>query len=232
MREIVLDTETTGLDPKSGDRVVEIGCVELLNFIPSGRVWHHYFNPDRDVPQAAFEVHGLSTEFLSGKPRFAELAQDFLEFIEGDKLIIHNASFDVGFLNAELARLDRPVITMDRVFDTLALARRKHPGASNSLDALCKRYRIDNAARTKHGALLDSELLAEVYVELVGRRQADLDLAAATREANAAAGPGLAGAALPRVTLPSRLSQAEAQAHRDFVKTLGPSALWKDYSET
>ena len=232
MREIVLDTETTGLDPKTGDRVVEIGCVELINYIPSGQVWHHYFNPERDMPQAAYEVHGLSTEFLGTKPRFAELAEAFLEFIEGDKLIIHNANFDIGFLNAELARLEQPPITMDRVLDTLALARRKHPGASNSLDALCKRYRIDNGARSKHGALLDSELLAEVYVELIGRRQAKLDLAAARRDL-AQTGPGQAAPIeAPQTTLPPRLSEAESEAHRAFIETLGATPIWADYNES
>jgi DNA polymerase-3 subunit epsilon len=228
MREIVLDTETTGLDPKSGDRVVEIGCIELLNYIPSGQVWHEYLNPDRDMPQAAFEVHGLSTEFLSAMPRFSDLAEDFLKFIDGDRLIIHNASFDIGFLNAELDRLSHPQITMDRVIDTLALARRKHPGASNSLDALCKRYQIDNAARTKHGALLDSELLAEVYIELTGRRQADLGLASIARAPKTADVAGGSAEQVTREILPSRLTAAEADAHRAFVETLGPGALWHD----
>jgi len=228
MREIVLDTETTGLDPGSGDRVVEIGCIELVNHIPSGEVWHNFFNPERDMPRAAFEVHGLSSEFLAAKPRFAELAEDFLGFIEGGRLIIHNAGFDIGFLNAELERLSLPVITMDRVVDTLALARRKHPGAPNSLDALCRRYRIDNAARTKHGALLDSELLAEVYVELIGRRQADLGLAAAARDIAPAEG-GERSPAAARAPLPSRLTVEETEAHRAFVKTLGAGALWHAY---
>ncbi|MCG8562330.1 MAG: DNA polymerase III subunit epsilon [Hyphomicrobiales bacterium] len=228
MREIVLDTETTGLDPASGDRVVEIGCVELLNHIPTGRDWHYYFNPEREMSQGAYEVHGLSTEFLSDKPLFKDLADDFLSFIEGAQLVIHNASFDVGFLNAELKRVGRKVITMDQVVDTLALARRKHPGAANSLDALCKRYQIDNSARTKHGALLDSELLAEVYVELTGKRQARLELAAEGAAAVAEGGGPVAIRPRPE-PLPPRLSESETASHREFVATLGDDALWKGY---
>ncbi|MFQ5626134.1 MAG: DNA polymerase III subunit epsilon, partial [Methyloligellaceae bacterium] len=178
MREIVLDTETTGFDALGGDRIVEIGCVELINHIPSGRKWHSYLDPERDMPQPAFEVHGLSGEFLKGKPLFADIAGDFLAFIEQDNLIIHNADFDVGFLNAELGRIDDAPIAMDRVTDTLALARRKHPGASNSLDALCKRYGVDASGRKTHGALIDCGLLACVYVELIGAHQADLELKA------------------------------------------------------
>lgn len=225
MREIVLDTETTGLDPASGDRVVEIGCVELMNHIPSGATWHEYMNPERDMPRAAFEVHGLSSEFLADKPLFAALADDFLAFLADARLIIHNASFDMGFLNAELKRIDKPPIPMDQVVDTLALARRKHPGAQNSLDALCKRYQIDNSARTKHGALLDSELLAEVYVELIGRRQARLELS----QSRAARGhrPGTAHELPTRAkALPPRLSETEIRDHKAFVATLGPDALW------
>jgi DNA polymerase-3 subunit epsilon len=172
MREIVLDTETTGLDPKSGDRLIEIGCVELLNRIPTGREFHRYINPERDVPAEVVAVHGLSGAFLQDKPLFADVAEAFLDFIAADALVIHNAGFDVGFLNAELARLARPQITMDRVTCTLQLARRRHPAGPNSLDALCKRYGIDNSQRTKHGALMDSVLLAEVYIELLGARQA------------------------------------------------------------
>ena len=229
MREIILDTETTGLDPKSGHRVVEIGCVELVNNIPSGQTWHHYFNPERDMPLAAFEVHGLSSEFLATKPLFAELADDFLKFVEGARLVAHNASFDMGFLNAELTRLERPPITMDKVIDTLALARRKHPGAQNSLDALCKRYRIDNSARTRHGALLDSELLAEVYVELTGKRQAKLELTA-LQQGRAQDQVGESRAFERPEPLPSRLSEAELQAHEKFIAKLGDGAIWIDYS--
>ncbi len=180
MREIVLDTETTGLNPNGGDRLIEIGCVELINRIPTGREYHVYINPERDVPAEAEAVHGLSTQFLLDKPLFKVVASDFMVFIADDPLVIHNAAFDVGFLNAELARLRLGPITMDRVVDTLQLARRKHPGGPNSLDALCKRYGIDNSNRIKHGALMDSLLLADVYIELLGERQATLVLADTT----------------------------------------------------
>ncbi|MGD9868469.1 MAG: DNA polymerase III subunit epsilon, partial [Hyphomicrobiales bacterium] len=176
MREIVLDTETTGLDPATGDRIVEVGCVELVNHIPTGRVWHQYLNPERDMPEAAFKVHGLSSEFLKDKPLFAAVAKDFVDFIEDARLVIHNASFDIGFINSELARCELAPVGFERVVDTLALARRKHPGAQNSLDALCRRYQVDSSARRKHGALLDAELLAEVYIELIGGHQARLEL--------------------------------------------------------
>lgn len=225
MREIVLDTETTGLDPASGDRVVEIGCVELVNHIPSGRTWHCYINPERDMPQAAFEVHRLSAEFLADKPLFRDVAAAFIEFIEDARLVIHNASFDVGFLNAELKRLERPAIGVERVVDTLALARRKHPGASNSLDALCKRYGVDASNRTSHGALIDAELLAKVYIELIGGHQADLDLSARVLSR---AG-GVQSAPVRPAPLPSRLTPEERHAHRDFVAALGDQALWRRY---
>jgi DNA polymerase-3 subunit epsilon len=167
MREIILDTETTGLNPQGGDRLIEIGCIELINRIPSGREFHRFINPERDVPPEAEAVHGLSTAFLKDKPLFADVAGDFLEFLAGDSIVIHNAAFDVGFLNFELGRLSLGAITMDRVTCTLQLARRRHPAGPNSLDALCKRYGIDNTKRTKHGALVDSLLLAEVYIELL-----------------------------------------------------------------
>lgn len=177
MREIVFDTETTGLDPYKGDRIVEIGCVELYNTIPTGQTFHVYLDPERDMPEEAFRVHGLSREFLTGKPLFAAIADDFLAFIGDDsRLIAHNAEFDMRFINAELERLGRGRIAAERIVDTLVLARRKHPGASNSLDALCARYGVDTSRRTKHGALLDSELLADVYAELIGGRQAALGL--------------------------------------------------------
>lgn len=224
MREIVLDTETTGLDPQNGDRVVEIGCVELVNHIPTGKTYHCYIDPQRDMPQAAFDVHGLSTEFLSGKPLFADVVEDFLGFIGDDGLIIHNASFDIGFLNAELETAGASLISMSRVTDTLALARRKHPGASNSLDALCRRYGIDTSDRMLHGALIDCSLLAAVYIELIGGHQADLELTSAAR---AAAGSGAAAGAFKRPQpLASRLSDEEREAHKRFVATLGPTALW------
>ena len=164
MREIILDTETTGLDPNEGHRLVEIGCVEMIDRNPTGATWHKYFNPERDMPVEAFNVHGLSAEFLSDKPLFAELAQEFVDFVGDAHLVIHNAGFDMRFLNAELKRVNLAVLAMDRVVDTLAMARRKHPGARASLDELCQRYGIDNSKRVKHGALLDAEILAEVYI--------------------------------------------------------------------
>src|ERR1700758_2602276 len=182
MREIVLDTETTGLDPLRGDRLVEIGCIEIFNRMPTGQTYHVYMNPERDMPAEAFAVHGLSTEFLSAKPLFPEVVDDFLEFIADAPLVIHNASFDISFINADLARIKRPPIARDRLVDTLLLARRKHPGVSNRLDDLCSRYAIDNSRRTKHGALLDAELLAEVYIDLIGARQSQLILASEIRD--------------------------------------------------
>jgi DNA polymerase-3 subunit epsilon len=231
MREIVLDTETTGLDPKSGDRLIEVGCVELLNRIPTGREFHRFVNPERDVPADAVAVHGLSAAFLKDKPLFADVAEDFLEFIAGDGLVIHNAAFDVGFLNAELDRLSHPQITMDRVTCTLQLARRRHPAGPNSLDALCKRYGIDNSQRTKHGALVDSALLAEVYIELLGVRQAALGLAMEGREsfAGEAGAIGKRRATQRPVPLEPRLSTEAEVAHLVFIETLGPQALWRRY---
>jgi len=181
MREIVLDTETTGLDPGSGHRIVEIGCLELVNHVPTGQTYHQYINPERPMPVEAFEVHGLGDDFLAGFPPFAEVAQAFLEFIADATLVIHNAGFDMKFLNAELIQLGLPRLPMSRAVDTIQLARARFPGAQASLDALCRRFEIDNSARTKHGALLDSELLAEVYLELIGGRQPDLDLLTARK---------------------------------------------------
>ena len=180
MREIVLDTETTGLDPRKGDRVVEIGCVELINHVPTDNEYHVYINPERDMPTAAFEVHGLSEEFLSDKPVFADVAQGFLDFVGDSPLVIHNASFDMGFLNAELKMLGRPILPADRAIDTLMMARKKFPGSPSSLDALCRRYNIDLTVRDKHGALIDSILLARVYLELIGGAQPGLDLTEAS----------------------------------------------------
>ena len=228
MREIVLDTETTGLDPFDGHRVVEIGCIELLNRIPTGRVWHCHLNPEREVPFQAFEVHGLSTEFLRDKPRFGEPADDMLTFIEGAMLVMHNAAFDFGFLNAELDRLARPLLRWDRVVDTLALARRRHPGAPCSLDALCKRYGVDLSERETHGALLDCRLLTAVYVELVGGHQARLEFAATGAEA-ALLGANQDAIKPRQRPLASRLTAAEIEAHRAFVATLGAEALWLRY---
>jgi DNA polymerase III subunit epsilon len=229
-REIVLDTETTGLSPASGDRLVEIGCVELINHIPSGQHYHVYINPQRSMPEEAFRVHGLSEEFLADKPLFGAVEADFRAFIGDSTLIIHNASFDMGFLNAELSRAGQPALG-NTVIDTVMLARQKHPGARVSLDALCKHYGIDNSRRTLHGALLDSEILAEVYLELIGGKQVSLALIA---ESTVSGADAIAGrtVALPRPTsLPPRISQAEREAHAAFVAALGPEALWASYDK-
>lgn len=228
MREVVLDTETTGTDVGAGDRIVEIGAVELINHIPTGRSFHAYVNPQRSMPQGAFAVHGLSEAFLADKPRFAAVAGEFEEFIEDSRLVIHNAAFDIAFLNAELGRIGRPALGMGRVLDTLTMARRKHPGAPASLDALCARYGIDNSRRTKHGALLDAEILAEVYIELIGGKQADLGLAIVRPETM----PGAQAIEFRRREtriIVTRLSEAERNAHAAFVATLGPNALWNSY---
>jgi DNA polymerase-3 subunit epsilon len=228
MREIILDTETTGLDPNEGHRLVEIGCVEMIDRNPTGATWHKYFNPERDMPVEAFNVHGLSAEFLSDKPLFAELAQEFVDFVGDAHLVIHNAGFDMRFLNAELKRVNLAALAMDRVVDTLAMARRKHPGARASLDELCQRYGIDNSKRVKHGALLDAEILAEVYIELTGGRQTALSLASASAAIVARAG----GAVRPRPkALPSRIRPEELAAHEAFIAGLGENALWKKYAE-
>jgi DNA polymerase-3 subunit epsilon len=228
MREIVLDTETTGLDPLRGDRLVEVGCVEIFNRMPTGQTFHRYINPERDMPAEAFAVHGLSSEFLSTKPFFHEVVDEFLEFIGDAPLVIHNASFDVSFINAELDRIKRAAIPRERLVDTLLLARRKHPGVSNRLDDLCSRYAIDNSHRTKHGALLDAELLAEVYIDLIGARQSQLILAAETAEIRI----GAAGDA-PRRQRPAplapRVTDAEREAHRAFIATLGEKAIWNEF---
>ncbi len=227
MREIVLDTETTGLEPATGDRVVEIGAVELMNHMPTGRSYHQYINPDRFMPKEAFDVHGLSDDFLRDKPRFAAVAQVFLAFIGDATLVIHNAPFDMKFLNHELTLAGHAPLPMSRAFDTVALARQKFPGSPASLDALCRRFGIDNSMREKHGALLDSEILAEVYLELIGGRQPDLTLNAATRQQTAATAD-TTWRPKPRPTpLPSHLTEAEAAAHDAFVAKLGPAAIWK-----
>jgi DNA polymerase-3 subunit epsilon len=228
MREIVLDTETTGLDPLRGDRLVEVGCVEIFNRMPTGQIFHCYFNPERDMPAEAFAVHGLSSEFLATKPLFAETVDEFLAFIGDAPLVIHNASFDVGFINAELDRIKRPTISKERLVDTLLLARRKHPGVSNRLDDLCSRYAIDNSRRTKHGALLDAELLAEVYIDLIGARQSQLLLAAEARDLRVAR-PGETSRRQREIPLTPRLTEADRAAHRDFVLTLGDKPIWNDF---
>lgn len=229
-REIVLDTETTGLHAEGGDRLVEIGCVELMNRMPTGREFHVYINPERDVPAEAAAVHGLTTEILADKPVFSRVARDFVAFIAADTLVIHNADFDVGFLNMELKRVGLPLIKPDRVIDTLALARRKHPGGPNTLDALCKRYGIDNSRRTRHGALLDSLLLAEVYIELLDERQARLVLAQAAYADARSNGRSEPAVARQRPQpLASRLTPEAAEAHRAFIESLGDNALWFRY---
>ena len=220
LREFVLDTETTGLDPNDGHRIVEIACLELINHLPSGRHFHKYVDPDRDMPTEAFNVHGLSAEFLATHTPFADIADEFLGFIGSDALVIHNAGFDLKFLNAELAFAGRPNLDSGRAIDTLAMARRAFPGAQASLDALCRRFGIDNSARTKHGALLDAELLAEVYLELVGGRQPDLSL---SQTAKARQNAEAASVRPPR---PHRPSEPERAAHTAFLETI-PDALWK-----
>src|SRR5262249_33231298 len=216
LREIVLDTETTGLDPLAGHRIVEIACLELINHIPTGRSYQCYVNPERDVPIEAMEVHGLTIEFLSDKPSFAQVADDLLEFIDGAPLVIHNAEFDIRFLNAELQRLQRSLLGSERIIDTLQIARQKFPGAAIGLDALCRRFGIDNSTRTKHSALLDTELLADVYLELMGGRQAGLDLMAAI--------PPIVGlvmdARVPRAARPHAPTEAELIAHAVLVASL------------
>ena len=225
MREIVLDTETTGLEPATGDRVVEIGAVELINHMPTGKTYHQYLNPDRPMPKEAFDVHGLSDDFLRDKPRFRTVARDFLHFIGDATLVIHNAPFDMKFLNHELAAAGHPALPMSRAFDTVALARQKFPGSPASLDALCRRFGIDNSMREKHGALLDSEILAEVYLELIGGRQPDLTLNAATQASTATA---TTWRPKPRPNpLPARLTEAESTAHAALVEKMGARALWK-----
>ncbi|WBU63826.1 DNA polymerase III subunit epsilon [Paracoccus aerodenitrificans] len=233
MREIVMDTETTGFDPDQGDRLVEIGAVELLNHLPTGRTFHKYVNPQRDVPESAVAIHGLTAEFLSDKPLFSEVAQEFMEFIGSDaKLVIHNASFDMKFMNAELEKVGHPRLPWSRAIDTLAMAREKFPGAQNSLDALCRRFSIDNSARTLHGALLDSEILAEVYLELIGGRQPDLVLDVPTSQSEPQQHQENSGAMTRSrpSPLPSRLSAAEQQSHADFIAAMGEDAIWLRYT--
>lgn len=225
MREIIFDTETTGLDPRTGDRLIEIGAVELSNRFPTGRTFHEYLNPGRPVSQGALEIHGLTDAFLADKPRFEDIMAALIDFLADDAVLVaHNASFDMGFLNMEIERCGGVAIPADRVVDTLAIARRRHPGASNSLDALCARYGIDSSARVKHGALLDSEILAEVYIELLGGRQPGLALTVKD-DSNPVGARRTAKPARP-APLPSRLTDADRAAHRTFVESLGADALW------
>ena len=228
MREIVFDTETTGLDPLQGHRLIEIGCIELVNRFPSGRVFHRYLNPERDVPAEAYAVHGLSNDFLRDKPFFSEVADDLIAFIDDASLVAHNALFDLSFLNAELDRCAKATIARDRLVDTLMLARRRHPAGPNSLDHLCARYGVDNSRRTKHGALLDAELLAEVYIELIGGRQASLILVDTSRATAMAASGAPIMLRRPEPIAP-RLTDDERQAHALFVANLGEKAIWLDY---
>lgn len=227
MREIVFDTETTGLDPLQGDRLVEIGCIELFNRFPTGRTFHCYFNPERDMPETAFNVHGLSTEFLQDKPRFADQVEGLIEFLGDAQLVAHNAMFDLAFLNAELERAGRAAVSRERMIDTLLIARRKHPGGANRLDDLCLRYAIDNSRRIKHGALLDAELLAEVYVELIGARQAQLILSQMPTPEQAPGALVVVGAR--PIPLAPRLTEEARATHRRFIATLGAAAIWRDY---
>ena len=238
MREIVLDTETTGFEPHEGDRIVEIGAIELVGHVPTGRTYHQYINPKRSMPEGAFGVHGIGPDLLEppqdpkpgqvtlrDKPAFVDIAQSFIEFIGDARLVIHNAAFDMKFLNAELGWVNRPLLPMDQSLDTLAIARRKFPGSPASLDALCRRFGIDNSNRTLHGALLDSEILAEVYLELIGGRQPDFGLANDTQTSNDATATAWRASARPN-TLPSRLTDEEAAAHTDFVSKLNDGGLW------
>lgn len=228
MREIVFDTETTGLEPGDGHRLVEIGCIELLNRIPTGNTFHRYLNPERDMPPEAFKVHGLSVEFLKDKPLFAAIVDELIAFLADAPLVAHNAVFDLNFLNAELTRVTRPILARDRLVDTLMLARRRHPGSSNRLDDLCARYKIDASRRVKHGALLDAELLAEVYLELIGARQALLGLADGNINGADARAARIAVPARP-IALPARVTEAERAMHREFIASLGSSAVWQEY---
>ncbi len=232
MREVVLDTETTGLDPANGDRVVEIGCVELINHVQTGKTWRSYIDPERDMPEAASQVSGITAATLRGQPRFDEIVDAFLDFIGDSALVIHNAPFDLGFLNMELGRLDRDLIRPERAIDTIQIARRKFPGAPASLDALCKRFGIDLSERVKHGALLDARLTAEVYLELIGGRQASFGLgadqnpAARTSASTGKFTPPANRARTRPEPLPPRVTQVELAAHEKFIAELGVEALW------
>lgn len=225
MREIVFDTETTGLNPSTGDRMVEIGCIEIINRVETGRHFHCYFNPERDMPFEAEAVHGLSTHFLSDKPLFADKAEELLDFIADAPLVAHNAGFDFGFLNHELGLVGRPSVCMTRMRDTLALARSKHPGAKHSLDALCMRFGIDRSHRVKHGALLDAQLLAQVYVELTGGRQIGLGLTADVTERTVVAVTGFRVPSEPRPARPHQPSAEELERHRAFIARI-VNPLW------
>ncbi len=228
MREIVLDTETTGLDPKSGDRIVEIGAIELFNHIPTGEVFHVYLNPEKKMPQEAFAVHGLSDSFLKGQPLFRQIMSDFTKFIGDSKMIIHNATFDMKFINAELLKAGGSPYPIDQAIDTLMIARKKFPGAQNSLDALCRRFSIDNSIREKHGALLDSELLSDVYLELIGGRQPDLVLKQQAKITDLNQSECQEGLQKKReIQLSALITKEEELAHNRFIDTLGDDSIWK-----
>ncbi|MGE5063440.1 MAG: DNA polymerase III subunit epsilon [Myxococcales bacterium] len=229
MREIVFDTETTGLNPASGDRMVEIGCVEIFNRVETGRHFHAYFNPERDMPFEAQEVHGLSNLFLSDKPRFHEKADELLDFIEDSPLVAHNATFDFGFLNFELERTGRPGVPLSRMVDTLTLARTRHPGAKHSLDALCIRFGIDRSQRVKHGALLDAQLLAQVYVELTGGRQIGLGLVADSGTVSVTESQRPVVVRELRPARPHFAAAEELERHRAFIARL-VNPLWERFA--
>jgi DNA polymerase III subunit epsilon len=226
MREIIFDTETTGLDPRTGDRLVEIGCIEMINRVTTGNTFHAYFNPDRDMPSAAEAVHGLSISFLADKPRFHERAADLIAFLGDSMLVAHNAGFDFGFVNAELDMCGLDPLGHHRMIDTVAIARKRHPGAKLSLDALCTRYGIDRSHRTRHGALLDAELLAQVYVELTGGRQIGLELAAGVLGTSESEIPSLVRNREFRAPRPHAPAEAELAAHKAFIATLN-QPLWE-----
>ena len=226
MREIVLDTETTGLSPDNGDRIVEIGCVELINHVPTSNTYQVYLNPEKDMDPGAEKVHGLTNEFLLDKPKFREIADSFLDFIGDSNLIAHNADFDINFLNSELVRAKKDKINNDRVVDTLKIARSKFPGARNSLDALCKRFFVDNSNRSLHGALLDSELLAEVYLELVGGKEPDLELSTNTIKKDNNSQNKTSNISARKNKLKSRITNIDEKNHRDFLASLPKESLW------
>jgi DNA polymerase-3 subunit epsilon len=227
MREIVLDTETTGFDPHSGDRIVEIGAIELSGHVPTQNVFHEYIDPERSMPQEAFEVHGLGDDFLRGKPKFAQIGHRFLEFVGDAKLVIHNAAFDMKFINAELKMMGLPQLPFEQAIDTLDIARRRFPGSPASLDALCRRFGIDNTSRTLHGALLDSEILAEVYLELIGGRQPDFALSVAPSRSSATDAAADWTPSPRNSPLGPRITEKEKKAHAAFITILGDRTLWQ-----
>lgn len=229
MREIVLDTETTGLDPKSGHRIIEIGCVEIINKIRTGKFFHTYLNPERDVPMEAFKVHGISTEFLRDKRKFVDIAQEFIDFIQDSVLVIHNARFDMKFINHELSMVNLPEVGYSSVIDTLDMARRKFPGSPASLDALCKRFNVDLSSREKHGALLDSELLVEVYIWLCGGKQPEMDYGAGSKEENLLSSSLYDVKREYRAKRAGEISLSEKAAHEEFLKKI-KKPLWDSCS--